>query len=278
MNKIHCLLFAFGLSLVCAIKCIDKAVYVNEKSKTCLITGVSSGIGKHLAIEMVGRGWKVIGVARRADRLVQLQQELGSEFFMPFVCDVTDLEQIHNVSVSIRTQGLQPTLFFLNAGIGERDEKWQPAIASHQQAFGTNYFGAIAWIDEWLLPVRQFGGGNFVAVSSLMARLALPEVAAYGASKAALVYCFESLRRQYLYDNIGFSVVLPGPVDTEMLKDEAAKKLPFIHHPAQEAQYIIQQVFVGKKIIEPAWFYAVIFRLLNFLPDSMLVKVFNYYD
>lgn len=262
-----------ALSFIFAVLQINNLLSINTSTKTCLVTGASSGIGKYLAIEMVRRGWKVIGVARRTDRLEQLQQELGPEYFVPFVCDVADLEKIHQVSNLIKQQGLQPTLFFLNAGTGERDQKWQPAIVNHKQAFSTNYFGAIAWIDEWLLPVRQLGGGNFVAVSSLIARLAVPEIAAYGASKAAIFYCFESLRRQYLYDNIGFSVVLPGPVDTEMLKDETAKKLPFIHQPCQEACYIIDQVFAGKKVIEPSCFYSAAFRLLNYLPDNMIIKV-----
>ena len=90
-------------------------------------------------------------------------------------------------------------------------------------AFATNYFGTIAWVEEWLLSVKQLGSGTFVATSSVVALLAIPGSDAYAASKIALVHCFDLFNRQYLHDNIGFSVVLPGPTDTEMLKGASEK-------------------------------------------------------
>ncbi len=275
MSRLRELLIFVGLivGLVFIIRHIDQSVPINQATQTCLITGASSGIGQHLAIEMVKRGWTVIGVARRADFLDTLSKKLGITAFIPFVCDVSDLEQIHAVSNQIKAQGLKPTLFFLNAGTGELQQKWQFSVASHQRTFATNYFGAIAWIEEWLLPVKQLGGGTFVAISSIAALLATPGSDAYATSKKALIHCFDALRRQYLHDNIGFSVVLPGPIDTEMLKGASAKKLPFIHQASYEAKYIIEKVFKGEKRIEPSWFYSFLFRVLSWLPDNIILKL-----
>jgi short-subunit dehydrogenase len=247
---------------------------INQATKTCLVTGASSGIGREISIEMVKRGWKVIGIARRAEKLKELESEFGAQVFIPFVCDVGNREQIHNVSDEIKKQQLKPTLFFLNAGTGELEQKWQDFIAIHQRTFATNYFGTIAWIEEWLLSVKEFGGGTFVATSSIAALMATPVAAAYATSKIALVHCFDAFRRQYLYDNIGFSVVLPGPTDTEMLKGGSAKSMPFIHKPDEEARYIIEQVFAGKKRIEPSWFYSCVLRVLDLLPDKIVLKLF----
>lgn len=246
---------------------------INQTTKTCLVTGASSGIGAEISREMIKRGWKVIGVARRSELLDKLQQKLGEQVFIPFVCDVANLDQVHTVSEKIKAQGLNPTLFFLNAGMGELKQKWEFSVASHQRTFATNYFGAIAWIEEWLLPVKKCGGGTFVATSSVAALLATPNSDAYATSKRALVHCFDALRRQYLYDNIGFSVVLLGPTDTEMLKGPGAHQLPFIHKAEDDARYIIEQVFAGKKQIEPSWFYSVFLRLLSWMPDSLLLRV-----
>lgn len=263
------------LSSVLIIRHFDRLAPINMATKTCLITGASSGIGEQLAVEMIKRGWKVIAVARRAELLDQLSKKLGATTFIPFVCDVSDLEQVHNVSEAIKAQGLKPTLFLLNAGTGEPEQKWQVSTAIHQRTFATNYFGAITWVEEWLLPVRQLGGGTFVAISSIAALLAPPDAAAYAASKIAILHCFDAFRRLYLYDNIGFSVVLPGPVETEMLKGPA-QYLPFKHKPDEEARYIIDQVFVGKKQIEPSWFYSCMFRLLNILPDGIRGGLFRF--
>lgn len=249
----------------------DRMPSINETTKTCLITGASSGIGKHLAIEMVNRGWTVIGIARRAELLEQLKKTLG-ESFIPFVCDVSDLKRVHDVSETIKARGLKPTLFFLNAGTGEIEPKWSIVTADHQRTFATNYLGTLAWIEEWLVLVKALGGGTFVATSSVNALLATPGAAAYSASKIAIVHCFDSLRRQYLYDNIGFSVVLPGPVATDMLKG-FPNGLPFTHGPDEEARFIIDEVFAGKKQIEPSWYYSISSRLLNLLPDAAVVKI-----
>ncbi len=274
MSKLRGVLIFVGLivGLVLVIRYMDRAVAVNQTTKTCLITGASSGIGRHLAIEMVKRGWTVIGVARRSELLDTLSKQLGN-MFIPLVCDVSDLKQVHTTSNKIKELGLKPTLFFLNAGTGELQPKWQFSVASHQRTFATNYFGAIAWIEEWLLPVKQLGGGTFVAISSIAALLATPGSDAYATSKRALVHCFDALRRQYLHDNIGFIVVLPGPVDTDMLKGESVKKLPFIHQASDEAKYIIEGVFKREKQIEPSWLYSLLFRLLNWLPDNMMLKL-----
>lgn len=251
---------------------LNHGVAVNQSTKTCLVTGASSGIGAEISREMVKRGWKVIGVARRKSKLKELENELGAQAFIPFVCDVGNQKQIHDASESIKAMGLKPTLFFLNAGTVELEQKWQNFTDIHQRTFATNYFGTIAWIEEWLLSVKQFGGGTFVATASVAALLATPGSAAYATSKAALVHCFDSFRRQYLYDNIGFSVILPGATDTEMLKGDV-KNLPFVHHADEEARYIVEGILAGKKRIEPSWFYSSMFRILNWLPDNIMLKL-----
>ena len=271
MNSFASALFLLFSGLV-THNYFDRNPAINLKTKTCVVTGASSGIGRELALQMIKRGWKVIGVARRADLLKQLQKKAGSNSFIPLECDISDLNQIHTTSEKMRALNLKPTLFFLNAGIGEPQYDWEALVPIHQKTMNTNYFGTLGWIDEWLPSLKNCGGGTFVATISAMTFVALPGASAYSSSKTALAHCFESLRRQYLYENIGFSSVFSGPVDTDMLKN-APKKLPFTHTAAYEARYIIDQVFAGKKNIEPSWVYATLFRLLNLLPDWAIVKL-----
>lgn len=249
----------------------DRNPQINQSTKTCLVTGASSGIGRELAVQMIKRGWKVIGVARRTKLLQELQQK-NPECFFPIECDTSDFEQIHVACKKIRDLNLQPTLFFLNAGMGEPQYDYDLLISINKKTFHTNYFGPLAWIDEWLPTLKARGGGTFVATVSAMTFIALPGANAYSSSKTALVHCFESLRRQYLYENIGFSSVFSGPVNTAMLKN-APKKLYFTHSAKTEAAYIIKQVFAGKKNVYPSWVYTFLFKVLNVLPDWAIVKL-----
>jgi 3-hydroxy acid dehydrogenase / malonic semialdehyde reductase len=248
----------------------DRIPPINESTKTCLVTGASSGIGAAISSEMVKRGWKVIGIARRKDKLEELTKKLGQEF-IPFVCDVSQSSQIHLTSEEIKKQNLKPSLFFLNAGTGLIEPSNKLSQQIHVDTFNTNYFGVIGWVEEWINDIKNFGGGTFVATSSVASLFATPSSASYSASKAAINKCFQSLRLQYLNDNIGFSIVLPGPVATDMLK--GGEKLPFIHTPEQEATYIVKQVFKRNKQIEPSWFYSCLLRILNWLPDRLVLKV-----
>lgn len=241
---------------------------INQSTKTCLITGASSGIGYEISRKMIKRGWKVVGVARREEKLKDIAQELGADF-IPFKCDVSVPAQIKQTSELIKKQGLQPTLFFLNAGTGAGDVKFEPILDKHKQTFDTNYFGVVAWIDEWVNDVKTFGGGTFVATSSIASIFG--SAPGYCASKAALNSCFNALRLQYYHDGIDFVLVLPGPVATDMLK--TPKPLPFTHQPADEAKYIVENVFKGKKQIEPAWFYSFFLRILSLLPDWVALKI-----
>lgn len=274
MNKLKISLIIFLVIIATTVgimRFIDRTAPINMATKTCLITGASSGIGKALAEEMVARGWKVIGIARRTELLEKLKFQFGAENFIPYVCDVGNHEQIHQISEQIKNDNLKPTLFFLNAGMGDVETKWQVSTTAHRKTFDVNYFGVIAWIEEFLPSVKQLGGGTFVATSSIVALFTPPGAAAYGASKAAIVNAFQALRLRYLNDKIGFSVALPGPVDTDMLK--GVKNLPFTHTANYEAHYIIDQAFKGKKQIEPAWFYSTLFRVTGLLPDKITLKL-----
>ena len=221
-------------------------------SKYCLVTGASSGIGKHIACEMVVRGWKVIAIARRGDELNKLAKSLGEGKLIPMVCDVSNPDQVKKTSTELINRKIIPSLFYLNAGDGdEEDENFD--LDLHRKTFETNYFGAINWIDFWMPILKKNGGGTFVGTSSLQSYVALPGSAAYGSSKAALNYTFESLDAMHYKNNIRFALIYPGPVDTPMLKTD--KPIPSAWKPEKAANYIVKKVLKGKMKIKfsPRW-------------------------
>jgi len=244
---------------------------INESTKTCLVTGASHGIGYEISREMIKRGWKVIGIARGEKTLQEVAKEFGQNFIF-YKCDVSDHKQVQEISNKIKEDKLQPTLFFLNAGTGFLEDKFKPMYDTHKKIIDTNYFGTISWVDEWINEVKSLGGGTFVATSSVNAIYCPEGAAGYGTSKSAINACFNILRSQYYYDNIDFVIVMPGPVDTYMLKTKS--KLPFTHNACDEAKYIIKQVFKGEAQIEPSWFYACYFRIKAFLPEWISLNIY----
>ena len=93
------------------ISLLDRIPPINETTMTCLVTGASSGIGSEISREMVKRGWKVIGIARRLEKLKNLEHELG-QAFIPYVCDVGQTDQIHLVCEQIKKRIYTNLIFF----------------------------------------------------------------------------------------------------------------------------------------------------------------------
>jgi len=244
-----------------------------ETHNTCLVTGASSGIGKHIACEMANRGWRVVAVARRKDRLDELAKSQEKDAIIPLACDVSDFDQVRAVSSEMVSKGLLPSLFFLNAGDGDEETKEGLDRELHKRVFEVNYFGVVNWVSHWLPIVREKGGATFVATSSLQSFRGMPGSAAYGASKAAVNHCFQSLDALYHRDNMRFVLVYPGPVDTPMLKTDSP--LPVTWQPERAARYIVRKVERGSRRIAFPLFWRVLITLIRGLPRRVYVKMMS---
>lgn len=243
-----------------------------EEERVALVTGASRGLGRALSQELVKQGWIVVGVARSKDALDDLQATLGSQVFIPRVCDVSFPSHVKALSERLRLDGIVPSLFFLNAGIAGEAACESPTefvLTKHAQIFATNYFGVLAWVEEWLASSSKHDPTTFVATSSINAIFAPPTGSAYAASKAAIAKAFEGLSITYPRSKAIFSVVYAGPIATEGLKGN----LPFIWEADRMARYMIKKVLKGRTHIENSLFYSVLSRLLRVLPDRLVLKI-----
>lgn len=241
-------------------------------SKIALVSGASKGIGRALVEELISYGWHVIGVARSEEKLQELKKRYD-EKFTAMTCDVAKREDVARVSQQLISERKIPSLFFLNAGVAGEAACESPeyfSLKKHEDLFAVNYFGALAWIEEWLPVCREKGlDTTFVAVSSLNAIFAPPTGSAYAASKAAIAKAFEGLALTYYGTNLHFAVVYPGPVATEGLKGN----VPFIWSAERMAKYTVKKVLKGKTHIENSTFYSLVLRLLRMLPRSLVMKI-----
>lgn len=227
-------------------------------------------MGEGLARLLIKQGWSVVAIARRLDRLTTLQNELGKDSFYPFYCDVTKPKEIWQVTQTLKKKGLIPRLFFLNAGSGWKEDLGNPSVDFHREIFNVNYFGALSWIEQWLPEVKD-RETIFVGISSITTLFPTLGSASYCASKAALKACFHSLSLQYDSSPVRFVTVLPGPINTALLKTD--KDLPFSWAPDKAAHYILKKVFAKKEVIAFPFIWVIFFQLLSLIPKSLAAKV-----
>lgn len=169
-----------------------------------LITGASRGIGRAIAIELAGRGHRVIATARRPETLADLDVDQRLRL------DVTDQE---SVDQAIRDAG-QIDAMVSNAGETVRSPLETVPLEEVERLFQLNTFGALRVAQGVLPAMRERGAGRLIFVSSIQGRLVLPLIGPYGASKWALEALAETLAIETGHFGVKVSVVQPGAVSS----------------------------------------------------------------
>jgi len=181
-----------------------------------LITGASAGLGRSLSRELCGRGHRVWGLARRKERLVELERELGADRFLFSVCDVGQEADVRQVAEDVGHSNFGPDIIILNAGINPECFGKPFLLKEFQHVVQVNLFGALAWVELFLPVFRVRGSGQFVAISSLAAYRGDARWVAYSASKSALDRAFESFRGRHAREGVTFTIIHLGAVNVGM--------------------------------------------------------------
>ncbi len=203
------------------------------------VTGASSGIGRSLALELARRGRRVIASARKRDQLEQLASE--QENIDIVVCDIADEQSVQKALEEIGE--ISPFLdqIVLNAGTCEYLDFPEPDWSSVRRVMEVNFFGSVNCVRAALPLLRKSPGqrAHIVAVASQVTAAPFARAEAYGASKAAMQYFFESLRVDLLSENIDVSIVNPGFVDTPLTRKNDFP-MPFLMDVDAAAERIVR--------------------------------------
>ena len=190
--------------------------------KVAVVTGASSGLGRHFAERLIDRGAQVFGLARSEDKLHALRDEWGDAFH-PVSCDVREEEQVDAAFATIRDAGGRIDVLINNAGLGQFgpvDE--QPTDAWDVQQ-DTNVRGVFLCTRAAVPTMKKQNadegfGGHIVNIASIAGLLGNPNISAYNASKFAVRGFSEAIMKELRDDGIKVSCVYPGSVETEFFE------------------------------------------------------------
>jgi len=242
--------------------------------RNILITGASTGIGRALAVKAAANGDRVWGVARNGEALARLEEETAGGA-RTSVCDIADPAAVVRTLEKMSEAGFQPDLVYLNAAVDLEDPYPELPVENLRQTFRTNLEGALSWVSHCLPGMLDSGGGEFVAVSSLLAFRPDPASPAYAASKAGLSMAFRSLRQRYRGTGVRFRTVYLGPVATGInprfreAAEAGHRPKPWIPSAAATADYLMR---VPDSRGDTFHFPALVLipcRLLSWMPDTM---------
>lgn len=204
---------------------IDDSVFAPFKleGRRALVTGASSGLGRHFAQVLSRAGAEVIVGARRADRLADLVREIEARggTARALSLDVTD-----RASVQAALAAAGPVHVVVNnAGVGDpsraldcSDEEWDKTV-------GTNLRGAWLVAQEAAKSMAAAGiAGSIINITSILASRVSTGLAAYSASKAGLAHLTRALALELAKTGIRFNSIAPGYFSTEINADFLASE------------------------------------------------------
>jgi short-subunit dehydrogenase len=193
---------------------------VDFKNKVVLITGASSGIGKQTAIEFAKLGSSIILVARRKNKLEQVENEL-KQFnvnTLVCVCDVSKKDQVEELSKIVLQKFNSIDILVNNAGFAIYGLVSDLSINEIESQMETNYFGMIYCVKNFLPLMLKKKSGHIVNVASVGASFGVPGVSSYCATKFAMLGFSEGLKHELYGTGVGLTVVSPIMVRTPLFE------------------------------------------------------------
>lgn len=177
-----------------------------------LITGASAGFGKALAEKLVAKGHRVIGCARRLEKLDAMATELG-ELFLPVQMDVSDTATTAQIIADLPADFAQIDVLVNNAGLALGTEPAQSAkLDDWMQMVDTNIKGLIVLTHAVLPAMVQRDNGYVINVGSIAGSWPYYGGNVYGATKAFVKQFSLNLRADLLGTQVRVTNLEPGNV------------------------------------------------------------------
>jgi uncharacterized protein len=234
--------------------------------RIAVVTGASSGIGAEIARLLAARGDLCVLLARRADRLEALAEELGGE---AEPCDVSDRVAVETVAARVLERHPRIDLLVNNAGIPGRTSFVDGDPEVIERLIRINYLGGVWCLRAFLPGLRAAAPSDVVNIVSVSGVVAGPPSGPYSASKHAQLAFSRTAAAELRCERIRVHTVKPGFTETEGFPQ---KWLPprvqrVVIGPKDVAAHVLRSLDAGRGETTVPWFYGPIAPLQDALPN-----------
>lgn len=184
--------------------------------KVAVVTGASSGVGSEIAKRLVGRGWKVYGLARSPMPLQVVRADLG-DAFVPVPVDVRQASSVTAAFATIAAGSPSIDLLVNNAAVFKMAEFAACSLADIDNLIDTNLKGTLYCTHAALSLLGA--GSRIVNIGSVAGTHGIATQAIYCASKFGVDGFAEALNQELIGRGISITTICPGGIDTPLWQD-----------------------------------------------------------
>lgn len=254
--------------------------------RTYVITGASSGIGAQFARSCAGRGWNLVLVARRLDRLETLAAELRNSHSVAVTCIAADLGKqgdVDHLLVELKNINIQIDGLINNAGYSLA-RTFANTSAEQQMDFLQVCVSTPTYLAHRLLAhMLQQGFGRIINVSSMVAFS--PGAAGhtlYPAAKAYMLKFSRSLNAEVAAKGVFVTALCPGSTESEFQQANGMTEV-LKTHPArfvQSAQSVVDAALraneKGREVVITGWLNQLAVAAMTLLPDALVTPLIRW--
>jgi NAD(P)-dependent dehydrogenase (short-subunit alcohol dehydrogenase family) len=186
----------------------------NKSDVTWLITGCSTGLGRHLAKEVLRSGYNAVVTARKLEDVLDITADYP-DTSVPLALDIANKTQVEQVIKQAEQRFGQIHVLINNAGYGFRGAVEEADDEEMRKIFDTNFFGTVNMIQGVLPGMRAHQTGTIMSVSSIGGRFAAAGSGYYSATKFAIEGMSDALRKELKPLGITVVVIEPGAFRTD---------------------------------------------------------------
>lgn len=237
-----------------------------------LITGASSGIGKDMALYLSKKGYDLILVARRKDRLEELKRQINTNV-ETISLDISNIDNCKKLYDMVKDKNID--ILINNAGFGIFGEFNNTDLDRELQLINTNVIAVHALTKLFIKDFINNNKGYILNTGSTAAFFSGPLMSSYYASKGYVLQLTEAISQELrnINSNVYIGILCPGPVDTEF-NDVANVKFGFKSLKSDYvAKYAIDKMFNKKVIIIPGINNKLLVTFGKFVPRKLILKI-----
>lgn len=190
-------------------------------SGVAIVTGAGRGLGRAIALALAKRDVRVVLLGRPSAGLSEtasLARSVSPHVPLEVTADFADRMSLERAAAHVVRELGAPSIVVHNAGMVVRARIEETSVAAWDEQMGVNLRAPFVLTRALLPSMRAAGRGRFVFVGSISGTLGSPGAAGYAASKWGLTGFMKSLAEELSDSGLMACAVLPGSIDTDMLK------------------------------------------------------------